>query len=110
MKRLGAIVLVVVILYTVYYDLSVGSLSLPSLPSPAGAEETSEQVGAVEVSGQPYEEIKVERGETVLTIVEDAHQSIPVPIERIVRDFEELNEGLKAEEIQAGETYRFPLY
>jgi len=57
-----------------------------------------------------YYELTVKKGDTVLTITEKYHGTLPISIEQLVKDFENLNPGVKAEEIQVGTSYLFPDY
>ncbi|TSB46835.1 hypothetical protein FN960_10310 [Alkalicoccobacillus porphyridii] len=57
------------------------------------------------------QEVIVEPGHTVLSIVEHLHQGpIPVSIQQIVDDFKALNHSLEPDAIQIGQTYLFPIY
>ncbi len=47
----------------------------------------------------------------MLSILEARQQgALPVAIEQVVKDFERLNNGVKPEQIQIGESYNFPIY
>ncbi|MFE8703177.1 hypothetical protein ACFYKX_21595 [Cytobacillus sp. FJAT-54145] len=110
MKRLAGLIMLVLIIYSIYYDLSHGTL-------PAMSEQKEEVVSEV-VENEIVEDTKivffekvVGKGDTVLSIVEESlDSSIPVSIQQVVQDFEELNKGLKPEQIQYGKTYKFPDY
>ena len=57
-----------------------------------------------------YQEVIVEPGYTVLSIVEHLHTGpISASIQEVIFDFQELNPGVSAEKIQIGQTYLFPL-
>lgn len=110
MKRLLGLIMFLLIIYVIYYDLSRGTLPI--------ATETSIQV---EEEHRPYEqeeaprlaffEKEVQSGETVLSIIEtQLDTSIPVSIQQVVLDFEELNGDTKADAIHIGKTYKFPDY
>lgn len=106
MKKFSIAFLVFLLLYSVYYDLKIGTLpSIKAETVPVQAAYSEQQ------AGQAYKEIQVQPGETMLTILEKLHNgSIPVSIEKAVKNFEELNEGISAHNIQADQTYRFPYY
>ncbi|MGG4490021.1 hypothetical protein [Metabacillus idriensis] len=106
MKRLMIFILFIFLMYIVYYDMNSGTLSSIN---PQGK---NEEPAAVSVSAgtKPYTEKKISQGETVLTIVEQLHKEFPVPIDQIRQDFEMLNPNVKADTIQVGKTYKFPLY
>ncbi|MFK4997661.1 LysM peptidoglycan-binding domain-containing protein [Bacillus sp. N9] len=63
------------------------------------------------MSEPPYTLIKVKQGDTVLSIMEAlSEQPLSVSIEQTVDDFIELNDGMKPDQIQIGQVYKFPLY
>lgn len=106
MKKIIALFTSLVILYSVYHDLTVGVL--PALS--ANSTEQEETSGPIKEENDMFTK-KIKPGDTVLSILE-AHQQgpLPVAIEQIVADFERLNNGVKPEQIQMGETYKFPIY
>ncbi|MCM3596245.1 hypothetical protein M4D55_10715 [Metabacillus idriensis] len=105
MKRLMIFILFIFLMYIVYYDMNSGTISI----NPQGkVEEPAAE--AVSAGSKPYTEKKISQGETVLTIVEQLHKQFPVPIDQIRQDFEKLNPNVKADTIQVGKTYKFPLY
>lgn len=107
MKRLCLFLLVALVLYVVYFDLSVGTL-----PNVSVLTESTETINEIEEEEKIASfSVKVKKGETVLSIVEmHMDAPIPVPIEQVVKDFSVLNNGKKPEEIQYGKTYLFPDY
>jgi len=106
MKRLCLFLLVALVLYVVYFDLSVGTL-----PNVSVLTESSGTINEIEEEKMSSFSVKVKKGETVLSIVEmHIDGPIPVPIEQVVKDFSILNNGKKPEEIQYGRTYLFPDY
>ncbi|WP_100372428.1 hypothetical protein [Bacillus sp. FJAT-45037] len=121
MKRIGLGLLVLVILYSVYYDLTIGTLPngleattqtepvKPTTEPPPPAEESEE----VTTMNEPFVEVTIEPGFTVLSIVEHLHEGngpVPATIQEIIYDFKELNPGTEPESIQIGKTYKFPYY
>lgn len=110
MKRLIMIIAAVVILYTIYYDISYGTLPAAS----ESAHVTHQPVSVAKAKSRstlPYYEKKVSSGDTVLSIIEEhLEDSIPVPISNVVSDFKKLNNGISPTEIQPGKTYKFPKY
>lgn len=107
MKKLFGLLITVLILYVIYFDLSVGTL--PNVDSQS-VEAKSETV-AKPIKGTPAFEAKVKPGETVITIVEhQLNRSIPVSIADLIGDFRALNPGQPPEKIQIGSTYQFPDY
>lgn len=106
MGKLLGFLLSVLVVYAVYYDLSVGTLPHANSQKTAVASATVEP----EVNF-PYFKEKVQPGETLISIVEhQANQSISVPISNLVHDFKSLNPGQSPEKLQIGRTYRFPRY
>lgn len=106
MKRLVGVLFTIVILYSIYFDLSHGTLPTVS----------NEQSTMVTKESEPeeqtiYFEKTVKPGDTVLSIIESQlNKSIPVPISEVIADFKELNNGIAPQEIQAGKEYKFPNY
>jgi hypothetical protein len=103
MKKLIGILLSFLIIYSVYYDITVGTLPFSK----------SEKAEAVEIqeSSIPFFEAKVKSGETLITIVEHkTNKSLSVPISELIRDFMTLNQGQSPEKMQVGKIYRFPKY
>ncbi|WP_332691014.1 hypothetical protein [Halalkalibacter lacteus] len=121
MKRIGTIFIILVILYSTYYDLTIGTL-------PNGLTQTATEQSIIEeqmelddtdksenevivAEFEPFKEVVVEPGHTVLSIVEHLHKGpISPSIQEIVHDFQTLNDGIKPEEMQVGKKYFFPLY
>jgi hypothetical protein len=108
MKRLFLFLLVTLILYIIYVDLSIGTI--PNNQTVESVEVDSKAI-QVEETVIPSFSRTVEQGDTVLSIIEtELEGAVPVPIEKIVNDFILLNKGKKPEEIQAGKSYLFPDY
>ena len=107
MKKLLGMLLSCLILYSIYFDLSVGTL-------PQTDTKRVEAVAKPETSTNtsiPHFEERVKPGDTLITIVEhQIKKQLPVPISRLIHDFETLNPGQSAEKIQIGKSYRFPDY
>jgi len=109
MKKLLGVLFFIITAYAIYFDLTVGTL--PS-PAPQQVEASSEpQVRQATTTSIPSFTAKVGPGETVISIVE--HQlgkSLPVPIDKLIDDFQLLNQGKSPENIQIGSSYLFPDY
>ncbi|MCM3761465.1 hypothetical protein M3212_11790 [Alkalihalobacillus oceani] len=116
MKRLVTVAVVSMILYCTYYDLSIGTLPNGLTKAAETEQEEQSHPGGEQpvpppLAQAPYQEVIVEPGHTVLSIVEHLHEGpIPASIQEIVYDFKELNQGLEPEDMQIGKVYRFPLY
>lgn len=105
MKRFFITFVILVTIYVIYIDLNEGTLS-----------STQKQEPSIEVQASPEDssqffEQKVQSGDTVLSIVEQySTGSLSVSLETVIKDFQQLNDGLKPEDIQIGKTYLFPIY
>ena len=100
MKKIIALLLIGLIIYSVYFDLTIGTLPAASVPTTA--EEASPEL--------PYNEIEVKPGDTLLSIIEREEGNLPKPIDKIILDFQKLNDGQSPHEMQIGKTYKFPDY
>lgn len=105
MKRIVAIIAVLLFFLSLYYDMKVGTL--PMLASHLDTQ-------AVPTSGQatqaPFFEYQVQSGDTVLSIIQSyTGQAIPVSVETVVQDFIRLNQ-VEPTSIQIGQIYQFPTY
>lgn len=100
MKRLIGIIVLMIGIYATYYDLTEGTL--PKNENEPASEATSTMI--------PFQEITVRPGDTVLSIIENL-EGFPneVSINKIVEDFILLN-GIAPQDIQAGKSYKIPLY
>ncbi|MDX8359574.1 MULTISPECIES: LysM domain-containing protein [Bacillaceae] len=112
-KKMIGIILFLFVIYIFYYDISIGSL--PVINSQNNTEENTPFVDRDEsplnTQQMEHQLVKVKRGDTVISIVEELYNGpIPVSMEQLLNDFEALNNNLKPEQLQAGQTYKFPLY
>jgi len=105
MKKIAVFMAAVIVGYSMYYDLAIGTL--PSFSNPS-----SSSSAASPVPGEaPHAIVKINAGDTVISIVEELEKgTLPVPIEQVVEDFRSLNNQAKPEEIQIGKEYKFPIY
>ncbi|QFT89864.1 hypothetical protein FIU87_14465 [Bacillus sp. THAF10] len=113
MIRFFVVALIFITIYSIYYDLSSGTIpetvSSNTTVSPlqadtSGNEESSE-------TSKPYIEVEIKAGDTVLTVAEKmTNKPIPVSIQQLIEDFQILNNGTAPEKIQIGKTYKFPVY
>lgn len=109
MKKVLALLIFLVTIYSVYYDLKLGTLPTNVSPTHTPLIEASSHEAST--STIPAETIVVEAGYTVLSIVEELHSSpINATIQQIVHDFETLNPGTDSSKIQIGKAYLFPVY
>ena len=70
-----------IVIYSVYYDLTYGTIPEVTQVTPATVDKTNET----------YYNIKVEPGDTVISLIEEKEGTLPVPIEQIIEDFRSLN-------------------
>ncbi|WP_416827243.1 hypothetical protein [Ectobacillus polymachus] len=103
MKRLVATLCILLMGYVIFYDIKIGTLPLlHSYNSKPAAANTNTQ--------QPYEEIEIKSGDTVLSIVEEINNKQIPSIEKIVDDFKELNPNQSPGKLKVGKSYKFPIY
>ena len=108
MKRLLSFLTICFVLFIVYHDITTGTLPKSA---PTQIKEPSLPVNQSEHKSKlNYIEITMKPGDTLLSIIEREEGSLTQPIETIVTDFQELNEGLKPEKMQIGKTYKIPSY
>ncbi|WP_096434643.1 hypothetical protein [Alteribacter populi] len=114
MKQLIGIAIFIILVVSVYYDLTEGTLPDHSISEQniEHADENQDAADQQEGTTLVYQEVIVESGHTVYTIVQALHQdqTIDAGFDQIADDFELLNPEVSAHEIQVGQTYRFPLY
>ncbi|MCM3111409.1 hypothetical protein [Lederbergia lenta] len=104
MKSIAALIVGIIVIYSMYHDLTVGTLPNNEIHSISTSDEMIKGNNA-------YTLIEIKQGDTVLSVLEQLTQgSLPVSIEQAVDDFTDFNNGVKPEQIQTGETYKFPLY
>lgn len=108
MKRLLTFLIICFVIFIVYYDITSGTL--PQM-IPTDFKKNSLPVNnSAHKSKLSFIEITIKPGDTLLSIIEREEGSLPQSIESIVTDFQELNEGLRPEQMQIGKTYKIPNY
>lgn len=112
MKKLAGFLILVVVIYAIYNDLSAGTLPAANMQK-IETVEIEEQVKK-EKKGTPsipYFEHEVKPGDTVLSVL-DSNLKTPlaVPVSQAVEDFKKLNDGTDPQKIKFGKTYKFPDY
>lgn len=108
MKKLFIPIILLITIYSVYYDLNIGTL--PTKTTLAAVPNVVEESNIVSVD-IPSELIVVAPGYTVLSIVEELHnEPVNASIQQIIVDFESLNPGTSANRIITGKEYLFPIY
>lgn len=105
MKRIVLWFLAIIVAYSVYFDITVGTL--PSAKTAAIMTSTN---GLSVQNGLNSKLVKVKPGDTILSLVERNEGTLPVSIKRVIIDFQDLNNGIQPEKIQIGKEYRIPVY
>lgn len=112
MKKLVGFLIMLVIIYAVYNDLSAGTLPAANMQK-IEAEEKAVKVKkkTIETEAIPYFEHEVKPGDTVLSVLDSKLKSpLAVPVSKAVEDFKMLNDGTDPRNIKFGRTYKFPDY
>lgn len=106
MKKLSGLLFIILIIYCIYFDMTVGTLPL------VNTQKTAAEVSVISPAASiPFFKATVKPGDTLISIVEhQIKKPLPVPIDSLIRDFQTLNPGQTAEKIQIGNAYRFPDY
>ncbi|MEC1261191.1 LysM domain-containing protein [Bacillus swezeyi] len=99
MKRIIVFLSILLTLFIVYYDLKSGTIPPNALP-------VSTMAAEAPADSLQYKTVTVKPGQTVFSIIGQKH----IPADQIAEDFEALNPKVKAGSIQAGATYKFPVY
>lgn len=108
MKKLLGVLFIFLLIYIIYFDLTVGTIPLPASQNAVMAGTVVKQKPQLAI---PYFEEKVNPGDTLITVVEQQlKKPLPVSIVDLIHDFKVLNSGQSSETIQIGKTYRFPDY
>jgi hypothetical protein len=106
MKRMLTLFAFLFLIYIIYYDLKIGTLPFTQ-PVFLSQQTPNNKV----VNHQQYVVIKVKEGDTVLSVVENLHHhTLPVSIETIIHDFEQLNPNISVHQLKIGNSYKFPVY
>ncbi|WP_243524458.1 hypothetical protein [Bacillus pseudomycoides] len=114
MKRLGALLLVLVLGYVFYYDIKIGTLPMLSSYKKTTAAQTVKKENVdtktKKETDVQYKAIEVKTGDTVLSITEAINKKKVPSIETVIADFKQLNKNTSSTKIQIGKSYKFPLY
>lgn len=113
MKRIGITLFVLLIGYSLFYDITVGTLPLlkPKAQEAAAQPATDPSTSEQKQADAEYKQIEVKSGDTVLSIVEAINKKGTLPsVDMITNDFKELNTNESPSKIRIGKTYKFPLY
>lgn len=112
MKRIVGFMIAAFVIFIVYHDLTTGTLSLkPELYARTATASPIKDKDLSQTGISSFQIKEVRAGDTVLSIVESLSSSpLTATVPEMVKDFERLNKGVKAEEIQIGKAYKFPVY
>lgn len=104
MKKIIAFLLTATIGYSIYHDITNGTLEVYSTNNTLLEDNA-------EIETSPFIAIAVQPGDTVLSVVEQLQQApLSASISQVTNDFMQLNKGTRPEDIQVGKTYKFPVY
>ncbi|MDQ0205574.1 hypothetical protein [Alkalicoccobacillus murimartini] len=115
MKRLFICIGLLILVAGIVADLKSGSLPDQSAIKPTQLNQSANQRQPIKedqmMSTMSSQEVIVEPGHTVLSVVEHLHQGpVTASIQQIIDDFKALNHALEPDAIQIGKTYLFPIY
>ncbi|MBB6175282.1 Tfp pilus assembly protein FimV [Anoxybacillus tengchongensis] len=100
MKNMFIFLIFIAICAIAYHDLTDGTIHM------IRSQTTDKQTNEL-----PYREVTVQRGDTLLSIIErEINGQLPVPIDKLIADFQALNPHVNAHSLQIGKTYRIPQY
>lgn len=109
MKKLFGFLFAILVIYVIYFDLTIGTLPASNSKQVDAKVETT--VTKKHKSDIPSFDAEVQPGQTVISIVEhELKKPLPVSITDLIEDFRKLNPGQTPEKIQIGSTYHFPDY
>lgn len=107
MKKIFVLLFAAIFLYSIYHDLTAGTLTTGSEPPAAANKEHAEMSDGRIASVSKT----VRSGDTVLSVAESLQEGpLPVPVSQLVQDFKSLNAATRPENIRSGEIYKFPVY
>lgn len=112
MKKIAAFLVLSLIVYAIYNDLTAGTLPAASMHKiEAASKEMNVKNKNKTAAAIPYFEHVVKPGDTVLSVLDRISQTpLQVSVTKAVEDFKQLNGGTDPHKIQFGKTYKFPDY
>lgn len=106
MKKFAGFLVLLLIIYAVYNDLSLGTLPAANMQKIDTLEKEDKDTKNI-----PYFEHEVKPGDTVLSVLDNnLNTPMEVPVSKAVEDFRILNDGIEPQKIKFGKTYKFPDY
>ncbi|WP_088072990.1 hypothetical protein [Gottfriedia luciferensis] len=106
MKKIAFLFGALLLAYIIFFDLNVGTIPTKHIATVAKASNSEKKSNSL----PKYEKVQVKNGDTVLGIIESLNPDYSQPISQITKDFSNLNSGLSPTKIQAGKSYKFPIY
>lgn len=104
MKRIFTYMIIILLITSIYKDLSLGTGNKTSVK-----DEISPNEAMYNNNDFSIIQIKVTHGDTVLSIMESINDEIN-NVEKIIADFQVLNPNTPPQQIRPGEIYYFPKY
>ncbi|CEG27877.1 hypothetical protein [Bacillus sp. B-jedd] len=105
MKKMAVSLLILTLILSIYTDLTKGTLPVNRHVQEEPVEEMKEST-----PDRPFYKATIMPGQTLLSIIEQKHGKVPVPINKMIEDFQVLNPGVTPEKLQIGKEYLFPSY
>lgn len=109
MKKVAVFLITALVCWTSYYDIKSGTLDISSSKAATTAKAT-EQEKTADSNKIPYKKIKVNPGDTVLSVVERLNPKTDLIISKVIKDFGSLNPDADPNHIKIGSSYLFPVY
>jgi hypothetical protein len=110
MKKLAGLLVLIVVIYAIYNDLSAGTLPAGNMKM-IEAEEKADKKSQTSSGDVPFFEHEVKPGDTLLSVLDSESKTpLSVPVSKAVEDFKRLNDGTAPQKIKFGRTYKFPDY
>ncbi|GGH79796.1 regulatory protein YycH of two-component signal transduction system YycFG [Pullulanibacillus pueri] len=109
MKKFILYTLLTIISLTCLYDWTNGSLKYIAIDQPQSAEAKT-KLQKTPSTSKPFQNVTVQTGDTVLSIIERLNPNQVENISKMINDFQLLNPKQNPNQIKIGESYRFPLY
>ncbi|MDY0408454.1 hypothetical protein ACFFIS_02740 [Virgibacillus soli] len=103
LKRLCTYALIILFVISIYYDLTVTN-KVPTIDNST--------IPNNNVESFHVKKVKVSRGDTLLSVVEQINQGISghLNMEEIIMDFKTSNPNIDPYKLEVGKYYYFPIY
>ncbi|MED1205123.1 LysM peptidoglycan-binding domain-containing protein [Heyndrickxia acidicola] len=111
MKKLIGLIAVLIVLYSVYFDLKFGTIPNATVASAANKPDVNQTQPKPASQKSNFKIIEVKPGDTVLSIAAKLEKNnSKIEVAKVIKDFTKLNPGIQPKDIQIGQIYRFPIY